>query len=208
MTRSTGSGWLVGVVVLCAALSRAVWLPGVPFHPDESTALWMALDAVRHLEIPDHGLVSSYHVYQPPGLVWTTMPFVALGGGRPEVVIVGFAGLNAGAIALLLTTVMRRFGAVYTVVLGSLLVVGPDAFFSAWVWHPSLYTGVTAAMLAAGTRLRDGSAWWAAPLIAAPGLYGLVHYSGWVLYPPAWSWSPCRDGGGRASPARCSVGWR
>src|SRR5207244_471263 len=67
----------LGVVVFVAALlSRTVWLGSAPFHPDESTVLWMALDAVRHPTLPDHGLVSTYHAYQPPGLVWTVLPFV------------------------------------------------------------------------------------------------------------------------------------
>ena len=145
----------------------------------------MALDAVRDPQIPDHGLISSYHVFQPPGLVWMTMPWVALGGGRPELVIVGFALLNASAIALLVATVARFWGVVYAVVLGAFLVVGPDAFWSTWVWHVSLYTAAVALLMAAGVRLRQGSAWWALALVAAPGLYSLIHYSGFVLFAPA-----------------------
>jgi 4-amino-4-deoxy-L-arabinose transferase-like glycosyltransferase len=185
MRRWPLSTWLTGAVFLGAFLSRSVWLPDAPFHPDESTVLWMALDAVRHPQLPDHGLISSYDAYQPPGLVWVTMPFVALGGGRPEVVIVGFALLNAAAIAFLVATVARFWGLVYAAVLGSFLVVGPDAFFSAWVWHPSLYTGAMALILTAGIRLRHGSAWWAVLLAAVPGLYALIHYSGLVLFGPA-----------------------
>ena len=115
------------------------------------------------------GLVSSCDVFQPPGLVWVTLPFVALGGGRPEVVIVGFGLLNAVAIAFLVATVARFWGLIYAAVLGSFLVVGPDAFVSALVWHPSLYTGAMALMLTAGIRLRRGSAWWAAVLVVVPG---------------------------------------
>ena len=161
--------------------ARSLVLP-TPFHPDESTVLWMALDAVRDLHLPDHGLVSSFHVFQPPGLVWVTLPFVALGGGRPAVVIVAFAILNAAAIAFLVYTVASRWG--LRAALGAFLIIGPDAY-SAWVWHPSLYTAAVALMLAAGIRLRDGSVWWAAALIAIPGLYALIHYSGFVLFPPA-----------------------
>lgn len=168
-----------------ALVSRSVWMREAPFHPDESTVLWMALDATRGLEIPDHGLVSSYHFFQPPGLVWLTMPFVALGGGRPEGVIIAFALLNASAVALLVSTVARTWGIVYAAVLGALVVVGPDAFISAWIWHPSLYTAVLAIMLSAGIRIQLGSPWWALVLVAAPGLYGLVHYSGVVLLAPA-----------------------
>jgi hypothetical protein len=177
--------WLAGGVFVATFLSRAVWLPDAPFHPDESTVLWMALNAVRHLQLPDHGLVSSYHAFQPPGLVWATMPFVGLGGGRPEFVIVGFALLNAAAITFLVTTVARSWGLVNAAVLAAFLAVGPDAFFSAWVWHPSLYTGAIALLIAAGIRLRTGSAWWALVLAALPGLYALVHYSGFVLFGPA-----------------------
>jgi 4-amino-4-deoxy-L-arabinose transferase-like glycosyltransferase len=183
--RRAALAWITGAAFVGAILSRSVWFPDAPFHPDESTVLWMALDAVRYAQIPDHGLVSSYHVFQPPGLVWLTMPFVALGGGRPEVVIVAFALLNATAIAALVATVARFWGLVYASVLGVLLVVGPDAYFSAWVWHPSLYTGAMALMLAAGIRLRHGSAWWALVLVAVPGLYALIHYSGFVLFAPA-----------------------
>jgi 4-amino-4-deoxy-L-arabinose transferase-like glycosyltransferase len=179
------STWITGAAFLGAFLSRSVWLPHAQFHPDESTVLWMALDAVRHAQIPDHGLVSSYNAYQPPGLVWVTMPFVALGGGRPEIVIVAFALVNAAAIAFLVATVARFWGLVYALALGSFLVVGPDAFYSALVWHPSLYTGAIALILTAGVRLRHGSAWWAVLLAAVPGLYALIHYSGLVLFGPA-----------------------
>jgi hypothetical protein len=178
------SHWLIGAVLAAAFLSRSVWLGDAQFHPDESTVLWMALDAVRDPQIPDHGLISTYHAYQPPGLVWVTMPFVAIGGGRPELVIVGFALLNAAAIGFLVATVARFWGLVYATALGSFLVVGPDAFWSALVWHPSLYTGAIALILTAGIRLREGSAWWAGVLAAVPGLYALVHYSGFVLYAP------------------------
>jgi hypothetical protein len=63
--------------------------------------------------------------------------------------------------------------------------VGPDAFYSASVWHPSLYTGAMALMMTAGIRLRRGSAWWALVLVVVPGLYALIHYSGFILYGPA-----------------------
>jgi hypothetical protein len=173
------------VVFVGAFLSRTVWFPAARFHPDESTVLWMALDAVRDVHIPDHGLVSSFLVFQPPGLVWATLPFVALGGGRPEPVIVAFGLANASAIALLVGTVARAWGVLYAAVLGAFLVVGPDAFFSAWIWHPSLYTASLALLMTAGIRLRHGSIWWAGVLVAVPGVYGLVHYSGLVLYAPA-----------------------
>ena len=183
--RGSLSAWITACVFLGAFVYRSAWLRDARFHPDESTVLWMALDAVRHVQLPDHGLVSSYHVFQPPGLVWVTMPFVALGGGRPEFVIVAFALLNAAAIAFLVATVGRFWGLLYAAALGSFLVVGPDAFFSAFVWHPSLYTGAMALMLGAGIRLGRGSAWWALPLVAVPGLYALIHYSGFILYAPA-----------------------
>ena len=70
-------------------------------------------------------------------------------------------------------------------VLGSFLIVGPDAFYSANVWHPSLYTAAMALFLTAGIRLRTGSRWWAAVLVAVPGLYALIHYSGVVVFAPA-----------------------
>jgi len=174
-----------GTVFVVAFLSRSVWLSLADFHPDESTVLWMALDAVRDPQIPDHGLISTYHVYQPPGLVWVTMPFVAIGGGRPEPVIVGFAMLNAASITLLVATYARLCGLVCAVVLGTFLVVGPDAFYSALVWHPSLYTAATCLVLAAGVRLGKGSRWWATVLTAVPGTYTLIHYSGVVLAAPA-----------------------
>jgi hypothetical protein len=178
--------WIIGAVLVGAFLSRSVWLSDASFHPDESTVLWMALDAVRDPQIPDHGLISTYGVHQAPGLVWVTMPFVAVGGGRPEPVIVGFAMLNAAAIALLVATVARACGLLCAATLGVFLVVGPDAFFSAAVWHPSLYTAAVAVLLTAGIRLRTaGSHWWAAALLAVPGLYALIHYSGVVLFAPA-----------------------
>jgi len=179
------SAGITGAAFSGAFLSRSVWFPDARFHPDESMVLWMALDAVRNAHIPDHGLISSYTVFQPPGFVWLTMPFVALGGGRPEVVIVAFALLNAAAIAVLVATVARFWGLVYAAVLGSFLVVGPDAFISTWIWHPSLYTAAMALLLTAGIRLRLGSAWWAAVLVAVPGLYALIHYSGFVLFASA-----------------------
>ena len=177
--------WVTGAVVVAAYLSRSVWMSDAGFHPDESTVLWMALDAVRDTQIPDHGLISTYHVFQPPGLVWVTMPFVAVGGGRPEFVIVGFAMLNAAGIGLLVATVARAWGLLCAVALGSFLIVGPDAFYSANVWHPSLYTAAMALFLTAGIRLRTGSRWWAAVLVAVPGLYALIHYSGLVVFAPA-----------------------
>src|SRR5262249_47517530 len=161
------------------------WFPDARFHPDESMVLWMALDAVRNVQIPDHGLVSSYTVFQPPGFVLLTLPFVALGGGRPEVVIVAIALLNAAAIALLVATVARFWGLVYAAALGSFLVVGPDVFVSTWVWHPSLYTAATALLLTAGIQVRRGSAWWAIVFVAVPGLYASIHYSGFALFAPA-----------------------
>ena len=176
--------WVTGAVLVGAFLSRSVWVSDAPFHPDESTVLWIALDAVRDTVIPDHGLISSYRVYQPPGLVWVTMPFVAVGGGRPELVIVGFAMLSAAAIALLVATV-RVWGLLYAAVLGLFLIVGPDAWFSALVWHPSLYTAAMCLVLTAGIRLPIGSRWWAAVLVAVPGLYALIHYSGVILFAPA-----------------------
>ena len=177
--------WVAGAVLVGAFLSRSVWVSDAPFHPDESTVLWIALDAVRDTVIPDHGLISSYRVYQPPGLVWVTMPFVAVGGGRPELVIVGFAMLNAAAIALLVATVARAWGLLYAAVVGVFLVVGPDAWLSAVVWHPSLYTAAMCLVLTAGIRLPIGSRWWAAVLLAVPGLYALIHYSGLILFAPA-----------------------
>jgi hypothetical protein len=101
------------------------------------------------------------------------------------VVIVAFAILNAAAIAFLVHTVARGWGLLYAATLGAFLIIGPDAFYSAWVWHPSLYTAAVALMLAAGIRLRDGSVWWATTLVAIPGLYALIHYSGFVLFAPA-----------------------
>lgn len=187
MRRPTLFTCLAGAVFLGALLSRSAWFYRAPFHPDESTVLWMALEAVRDPQIPDHGLVSSFHVFQPPGLVWMTMPFVALGGGRPELVIFAFASLNAAAIAFLVVTVARVWGLVYAAVLGAFLIVGPDAFFSAWVWHPSLFTGAMALLMTAGIRVRQGSAWWGFILVAVPGLYALIHYSGFVLYAPAFA---------------------
>lgn len=121
------------------------------------------------------------------GLVWVTMPFVAVGGGRPELVIVGFAMLNAAAIALLVATVARAWGLLYAAVLGLFLIVGPDAWFSALVWHPSLYTAAMCLVLTAGIRLPIESRWWAAVLVAVPGLYALVHYSGVLLFAPAFA---------------------
>ena len=85
VTRRHLAAGITGAVFLGAVLSRSVWYPAALFHPDESTALWMALDAVRHPHVPDHGLVSSYHVLQPPGLVGLTMPFVALRRRSPRV---------------------------------------------------------------------------------------------------------------------------
>jgi 4-amino-4-deoxy-L-arabinose transferase-like glycosyltransferase len=177
--------WLGAAAFVAAFVTRSAWWWRAPFHPDESTVLWMALDAVRHPHVPDHGLVSSYHVFQPPGLVWLTTPFVALGGGRPEYVIVAFGLLNAAAIGLLVATVAKEWGYPYAVSLGCFLAVGPDAFLSAWVWHPSLYTAAMALLLTAGIRLRGGSIWWALPLGALPVLYALIHYSGLVLFGPA-----------------------
>ena len=202
------STWLTGAVFFCAFVSRAAWYHRAPMHPDETTVLWMALDAVRDLHLPDHGLISSLHVFQPPGLVWVTLPFVALGGGRPEVVIVGFALLNAAAIAFLVATVARRWGLLYGSALGAFLVVGPDAFYSAWVWHPSLYTAAVALMLAAGIRLRDGSRWWASVLVAIPGLYGLVHYSGMSCSVQRSCLCCCRAGRGRPFSCPHPALWR
>jgi hypothetical protein len=176
---------LAAGVFVAAFLSRTVWLSHAYFHPDESTVLWMALDAVRHPSLPDHGLVSSYVAFQPPGLVWVTMPFVAVGGGRPDFVITGFGLLNAAAITFLAATVADAWGFVQAVVLSAFLVVGPDAFVSSWTWHISLYTGAFALLLAAGIRLRTGSTWWSAIVVAIPGLYALIHYSGFVLFGPA-----------------------
>jgi 4-amino-4-deoxy-L-arabinose transferase-like glycosyltransferase len=178
---------ITGAAFSGAFLSRSAWFPSARFHPDESMVLWMALDAVRNAHVPDHGLVSSYTVFQPPGFVWLTMPFVALGGGRPEVVIVAVALLNAMAIAVLVATVARFWGLVYAAVLGSFLIVGPDVFVSTWVWHPSLYTAAMSLLLTAGIRLRHGSVWWAVVLVAVPGLYTLIHYSGFVLFAPAFA---------------------
>ena len=58
---------IVGAVFLGALLSRSVWFYRAPFHPDETTVLWMALEAVRDPQIWDHGLVSSFHVFQFSG---------------------------------------------------------------------------------------------------------------------------------------------
>ena len=113
------------------------------------------------------------------------MPFVAIGGGRPEPVIVGFAMLNAAAAGLLVATVGRACSLVCAAVLGVFLVVGPDAFYSANVWHPSLYTAAMCLVLTAGIRLRTDSRWWAAMLVSVPGLYALVHYSGVAMLAPA-----------------------
>src|SRR5262249_44212462 len=124
LRRPTTATWIVLAVFVGAFLSRAAWFYRAPFTPDASTVLWMALDAVRHPTLPDHGLVSSYHVFQPPGLVWLTMPAVALGHGHPAVVIIAFALLNAAAIALLIATVARYHGLVYGTALGAFLVVG------------------------------------------------------------------------------------
>ncbi len=142
----------------------------------------MALNAVRHPSVPDYGLVSSFHAFQPPGLVWVVMPFVALGGGRPEFVIVAFGLLNASAFAFFIATALRAWGFRVAAVTAVFLVVGPDAFNSAILWHISLYTGAMALLLAAGIRLRSGSRWWALVITAIPGLYALIHYSGFVLY--------------------------
>ena len=185
MVRTRQALVLFAAAVFAATfLARALWLSQTYFHPDESTVLWMALDAVRHPTLPDHGLVSHYQAFQPPGLVWITAPFVALGGGRPDFVIVGFALLNAGAIAFLALTVARSWSIVQAVVMSAFLVVGPDARMSTWIWHPSLYTGAISLLIGAGIRLRSGSRWWATVLVAIPGLYALIHYSGFVLFGP------------------------
>ena len=55
--RSRAPLWITGAVFFGAFLSRSIWFYDAPFHPDESTVLWMALDAVRHPQIPEHGLV-------------------------------------------------------------------------------------------------------------------------------------------------------
>jgi hypothetical protein len=81
--------------------------------------------------------------------------------------------------------VARFWGIVQAAVMAAFLVVGPDAPMSMWIWHPSLYTGCISLFLAAGIRLRSGSRWWAAVVVAVPGLYALLHYSGLVLFGPA-----------------------
>ena len=144
----------------------------------------MALDAVREL-LPNHGLVSSYRAFQPPGLVWAAAPFVALAHGRPEIAMIGFGVLNAASITLLVITVARRWGFPMAITAAAFFVVGPDVVMSPMIWHPSLYTAATCLVLTAGIRIRDGSAWWALPLALVPGLYALIHYSGLVLYGPA-----------------------
>ena len=186
MSRSRDPLLVLAAAVFIASLAtRTIWWSHAYFHPDESTALWMALDAVRHPVLPDHGLVSHYQAFQPPGLVWITAPFVAIGGGRPEVVIVGFGVLNAAAIAFLAHTVARAWGVVQAVVMSAFLTVGPDAPMSMWIWHPSLFTGTVSLLIAAGIRLRSGSRWWAGVIVAIPGLYALIHYSGFVLFASA-----------------------
>ena len=185
LRRPTPAAWIAGAVFLGALVARSVWLPDAFFHPDESTLLWMALDAVRDPQIPDHGLISSYHVSQPPGLVWMTMPWVALGGGRPELVIVGFALLNARRSRCWLPPLPASGGSSTRSCWAPFSLSARTRFWSTWVWHVSLYTAAVALLMAAGVRLRQGSAWWALALVAAPGLYSLIHYSGFVLFAPA-----------------------
>ena len=177
---------LLGFAAFFAALlSRTVWLPYAPLTPDPATTLWMALDGVRNGILPDHGLVSSYHAFQPPGLVWLSMPFVALGGGRPELTMIVFGAINAGSIALLVVTIARRWGNRIAVPAAAFFAVGPDVYMSPMVWHPSLFTAAACLVLTSGIRLRLGSIWWALPLAATPGMYGLIHYSGLALYGPS-----------------------
>jgi hypothetical protein len=98
---------------------------------------------------------------------------------------VAFGLLNPAAIAFLTLTVARYWSVVQAIVMSAFFVAGPDARMSTWIWHPSLYTAAISLLIAAGIRLRFGSRWWAAVIVAIPGLYGLIHYSGFVLFGPA-----------------------
>src|SRR5262249_3223637 len=96
-------------------------------------------------------------------------------------VIASFAALNAVAIGFLVFTIAQRWGIRAAIAIGVLCAVGPDAFISYWIWHPSLYSGALALLLTAGIRLRDGSVWWGAVVTALPLVYALIHYSGFAL---------------------------
>jgi len=143
-------------------LSRTVWLSHAYFHPDESTVLWMALDAVRHPSLPDHGLVSSYQAFQPPGLVWVTGAVRSACDGRPDVVIVGFGLLNATAIAFLALTVARSWSLVQAAV--------DVSVFRCWPGRVHVHLDLASKPLLGrdqpADRGRDpapsGSRWWAA----------------------------------------------
>lgn len=177
---------VIGVAAaVVAATTRVAYVRRAPLTPDPAMVLWMALRAVRHPTIPDHGLVSSFHAFQPPGLVWAAMPLVAVGGGRPEIVMIGFGLANAVALGLLAATIAERWGAGAAIGTTVLASVGPDAFLSTWIWHPSLYTGAVALLLTAGIRLDRGSRWWGAVVAAEPASYALIHYSGFALLGPS-----------------------
>lgn len=173
-------------VFASALLARVAWLwQWAPFSADPGTSLWMALDAVRGRHIPDHGLVSSLHVFQPPGLVWVIMPWSWLGSGEPRVVMVGLGVMNAVAIACLGLLVFHRLGGRIALAFASIAVCGPDAFNSALIWHPSLFAAAACVLTIAGVRCREGSRVWTAIMLLVPSTYGLIHYSGLAMFAPA-----------------------
>lgn len=162
---------------------RCYRLEDAPFSLDQSTVLWMALTALRGGYLPNHGLVSSFGAFQPPGLVWMVMPAVAASGGEPVAAMVWFAVLDAAGIALMVWAVATSFGVVPALVVGLLAALNSgDAQVAAWLWHPSLFAGAAGLLICGVLRLRrSGSRWWALALPLVPFGYGLVHYSGFIF---------------------------
>jgi hypothetical protein len=181
---ATRSAVLIGAAASAVSLAiRLVRLPDTHFARDQAVSLWMALAAIRQGFLPDHGLVSSFLAFDPPGLEWLMIPAVFGGHGDPTLVMAWFGVLASLGIAVLVGSVAHVYGRRVALILLGLLASNPaDALAPALLWHVSLYMGVVALLLAAAIHLRNGaSARWAVVLGAAPVAYTLIHYSGLLL---------------------------
>jgi hypothetical protein len=179
---------------LVSLLVRTWRMDDIRFAMDQSTTLWMAWDSLHSSFMPDHGLVSSYGVFEPPGLIWVALPSVIVGAGDPRATIIWLALLDSLGLALLVWAIAREGHFLLAAVVAALTSTGAIAAeFVSWIWHPSLYEAAMAVTLAALLRLHaGGSRGWAAVPVGIPAFYTLIHYSGLALFPGALLVLPIR----------------
>lgn len=178
-----GPVW-AGLAMGVSAFLRLYRADLVEFKADQASTVWQAIKAVRTPLLPDHGLVSSYMTYQPPGQTWIFMP-PALFSSDPLVFSLYEILLSLIAMGWAARSVAMLLGAGTGVRMLWILAATPVAvLYSRLVWAHGLMILLGGGFLVAALALvHRGQGKAAIPLCGIASLAGLTYFPGllWVI---------------------------